>query len=161
MGNPAKAFLVLAASELRDNDLKEFFHEVVRQGPSAMSNHIAKIRKAADYTPSDFDRPASRSGYDAERLEEYSDTISKVESLLVREAGLAKTQAAGLLFNELLKSGVEPVSIPSPQKIAFNLWIARLCDSVPQSKVLHIASRLRNQLVHGKGGGSSWPLTER
>ena len=97
---------------------------------------------------------------DAARLRNFDEIIDKVETLLVGDAGLAKSMAGTLLYNELSRRG-RFGDLPIPTKIAFRLWLARLLDTVPQSEVLHAATKIRNGLVHGSETGSDWPLISK
>lgn len=152
--------MLIAASDLTDAEVRAFFVQAENMGVSDCARRIKQLRDGAEGYSDFVERATSRSSHDQDRLEEYKSTIEKVRGLLLDEAKLPKTRAARALYSDLLESGVPRVHLPNYKKIAFDLWIARLCEDVPPSHVLHVASKLRNDLVHGKRSPSNWPLSE-
>lgn len=80
-------------------------------------------------------------------LFEYSDTADKIEKLLVRDTGIPKLQAVEILSEELRRRypGTE---IPAESRKGFTTWIDRLSVIFAEKDLLHIATSLRNKLVH-------------
>jgi len=155
-GADAKAILMLAASDLNNSELKMFLREVERAGAAEALRRIEHLRMiAADQEPQSF---SYRESHTSARDAEHKNIVSKVESLLLGEAGLPKTRASHILHSEILSELGGSYYLPSPNKVAFRLWLSRLLDQVPPSTVLHVASRLRNSIVHGDKSLSDWPL---
>jgi hypothetical protein len=155
-GADAKAVLLLAASDLNGSELKTFFKEVERAGSSEMVRRIDHVRMmAADEVPQPF---SYRESHVSARDAEHKNIVAKIENLLVYEANLPKTRASHILYSEIQEELGDSYYLPSPNKVAFRLWLSRLLDQVPPSTVLHIASRLRNSIVHGDKSLSDWPL---
>lgn len=160
MGGSARAFLLLAASGLHESDLRSFLLEVENDGARLAFGKISRIRDAAEEDTVSRSASAQRSSHDSQRLREYSNTIQKIIGLLIEQSGLSKTEAARELRSELMRVGMAEVDIPAYRKVAFDLWLARLLDQLSESTVLHVASKVRNDLVHGGRTRSNWPLSE-
>lgn len=155
----SKFVLELAASNKKLSEINDFLTSVEQDGAQHFVNLIDSLRtlSATDFRP--IYGMKGPSGRDAQRLSAHKATIDKIERLLIKEAGLPKTQAAQFLYHELSISRPEQ-SLPSPKKIAFRLWLSRLLDDAPQSEVMHVASKVRNKVVHGSRNVSDWPLSD-
>ena len=153
-GAEAKIILMLAATDLTSSEIRLFLREVERNGISDIIKRIDNLRSIAGETGSS----PSRSSFHSARESEQRNILDQVENLLLREARLPKSRATHILYSELGKEFGEEYYLPSPNKIAFRLWLSRLLDQVPPSTVLHVASRLRNSIVHGTKSLSDWPL---
>jgi len=151
-----KVLLLLAASDLSATELRTFFKTIDRLGASRMLQKIDAIRNLA--LSGELEAPSRLSGFDRERMSDFDLVISNVERGLLNEAGLSKAEATRLLWSELLGRGLDGVNLPSPNKIAFRLWLARVLDVVPESLVTHLASKIRNEILHGHKSPSDWPL---
>src|SRR5687768_17109508 len=102
MADPeSKVFLYLAASELREQDLRRFMRYVVQQGPKSVIDTITELRKGSWMETKASETSGPKRGFDQERLEEYGPTIKRVEGLLIQEAGLTKMDAARALLHSL------------------------------------------------------------
>ena len=155
----AKVMLMLAASDLSISEIRLFFKAIDRDGALEMARRVDHLRGIASLR--DTGGQSAKDGADADRLREHESVISQIESLLLVGAALSKSQSSDLLYSEMIKEYGNTYYIPSPNKIAFRLWIARLLDQVPPSKVMHVASKIRNELVHGRRSVSDWPLLDR
>jgi len=155
-----RALLVLAASELNTSELRALAQQVSRGGPGWLIRQISNLREGQWYVEGRKSASTTRSGFDRERIEEHDSVIRKVETLLLKEAGMSKTSAIKQIISSI-KSDASSANahLPASTKIAFDVWLARLLDEVPPSLVLHHASKIRNAVVHGSMSRSSWPLS--
>lgn len=151
-----RTILILAASPLSDSELRSFAKFIEKEGALEFVRIIQQLRNFHD-TPWSSPSPLRR-GFDDERLSEHQPLIDNIEKLLLSGAGLTKRQASNILFHEIEKEEGPSVYVPSPNKVAFRLWLARVFDQVAPSRILHIASRIRNEIVHGTKSVSDWPL---
>lgn len=157
----AKVLLVLAASNLSHAEIRQFARQVTREGPSWITEQISLLRDGQWQSSSNSFTKLPRSGFDQERLEEFRSTIDKVQELLIAQAAISKNEAVKLLTSLIIDDMPQSAhDIPSYSKIAFEIWLARLCDVVSPSVVLHHASRIRNMKIHRSGSRSSWPLSQ-
>lgn len=151
----SKVVLMLAASDLHSAEIRLFLKAVERAGSANMLRLVEDLRELAGEDGS----PERRQHTSRDpRLDEHGDLIRKLENLLLVEAQLPKVAASQILHVELVKEFGNRYYIPAPNKIAFKLWLARLLDQVPASAALHAASKIRNNIVHGKKSPSDWPL---
>jgi len=161
MTSDVRALLIIAASELSSNEIRSLAQRISKEGPSWLTQRISLLREGEWTSGPIKSVSSSKSGYDQERMTEYQTIIKKVENLLIKEAGMSKTSAVTKLSSSI-KSDLdeEEPYVPSGSKIAFDIWLARLFDAVPPSLVLHHASKIRNEIVHGSHSRSNWPLSQ-
>ena len=76
-----------------------------------------------------------------------SEVEDKIERLLIHDTGLPRALAVERL-STALHSRFPSVVIPSESRRGFRAWIRRLMTLVPEKELLHIATNVRNQLVH-------------
>lgn len=81
--------------------------------------------------------------------------------MLIDEAGLTKRHAMELIRNSIEgRSDISGQSadskLPEFGRLSFVDWIDRVSRTVSQSELLHVATKLRNELVHT--GTTDWPL---
>ena len=88
-----------------------------------------------------------------------AEIADKVEDLLLGDARLTKSQAIELMTRELGEYAPTASPLPYSGKMSFRAWIERLQVSTPPSVLLHIANKIRNELVHLPK--SDWPLRKR
>lgn len=94
---------------------------------------------------------------------EYSlkgDASTKVVELLVRESGLTVKECF-ILMERMLKEVFPGRHVPHPNsKMGMAAWLRSLSKEYSDSELLHVASRLRNQVVHGMSRPDDWVLKE-
>lgn len=157
--------LLLAGTVERQSDLRSFARWVDQVGPQGLVAAVERIRDAAELAAN---VPVSGSSKAAQLLERAvdnpmrKDVLTRVAQLLLA-TGLSKSAAANLFLDQLLKEpwvnqGTSNVPLPLPQKVAFETWLKRILDRVPESIVLHVATRLRNELAHGERSRPDWAL---
>jgi len=166
MNDPiARICLLRAGTDERQSDLRSFARWVDQVGPQGLIAAIERIRDAAELAANE---PVSGSSRTAQFLKREvgnsmrKDVLTKV-MLLLTETGLSKSAAANLLLDQLLKEpqlnqGTSLVRLPSPKKVAFETWLRQILDRVPESIVLHVATRLRNDLARGERSRPDWAL---
>lgn len=158
-GAEGKIVLLLAASDLTANEIRSFFKSLDRAGPSELVRRIEQMRSLA--TGEQVVRSEGKSNSGSSRFQEYDTVLNTIENLLIGDAGLSKAQATNLLYSEVTRTHGNDYYIPSPNKVAFKLWMVRLLDQIPPSDIMHIASKIRNDIVHGRKSASEWPLYTR
>lgn len=84
----------------------------------------------------------------------------KIYNLLIAESRLTAKQGFAA-FEGMLKEAYpnRQVALPNP-KSGFTAWIRSLSKDFSDSELLHVASRLRNQIVHGLNDKDDWILKE-
>jgi len=160
--NPSALLMRLASSDLEPQALHRFALWVERVGPAAFVDTVMHLRRVSEdivYSksssrvrrfiagPTASTRSSSVSGAAA---------VKRVEMLLKNELGLSTGVAAELLLSEL-KGGVGDLprdSAPRPKE-SFTRWLTRISRTVSPSQLLHVATRIRNGVLHGVG---DWPL---
>ena len=152
----ARLILHLAASEFSSAEIRGALKSIERIGLSEVNRRIEQARGVAlgIETTASLVRGV---GHD-DRFKEHATVISNIEQLLLEAAGMSKAEASKVLYSELVRELGREYYLPTPNKIAFRLWMARLLDQVPAGEVMHIASRIRNEVVHGRRSMSDWPL---
>lgn len=163
MSDPiARICLLLAATDERQSDLRSFARWVDQVGPQGFVTAIERIRGAAELAATGpISSSSSKAEQFLERLAENpnrKEMVAKVEQLLLGDTGLPKSVAATMLIEQLVKQGTPRGALPSPQKVAFATWLRQVADRVPESVVLHVATRLRNELAHGQRSRPDWAL---
>lgn len=147
--------LTLAASGLSEADLYHALKLVEQDGARNTVRHIEQIRRSA------IDGRGFRSITDIRRRTSTErrnrDVAREVEGLLTQSAGLTKNEAASILETEFLNLHPD-ISLPSRNKVALQTWLIRLADVVPPSELLHVSTKIRNQIVHGERTVSDWPI---
>lgn len=134
---------LLASSGYHDRDIAEFLDELLKAGPMSAIKDIGDIRRTINMPSSNraFDVPTHRF------VPPQSDTASKIERLLVRDAGMPRAIAIERLSNEL-RIRFPDLQVPPESRKGFHLWIRRLAMLVPEKELLHIATNIRNRSVH-------------
>ncbi|MCP1606032.1 hypothetical protein [Pseudomonas citronellolis] len=91
---------------------------------------------------------------------DYSDVVAKVVDLLINESNLPINKAF-LSLERTLESTFPGRFIPEPKpKAGFSAWVKALNKEFSESELLHVASKIRNNVIHGGVGGSDWALKE-
>lgn len=134
---------LIASSGYPERDIIEFVDELIRQGPNAFIGDIEGLRRLMKNASSTriFDVPTDQP------VPPISDTAQKIERLLISDAGMPKAAAVTVLSEELRRR-FPVLRVPSEGRKGFYLWIRRLTALVPEKELLHIATSIRNRLVH-------------
>ena len=149
--------LLLASADLSLSEVRSFARWVEKNGAQRVVATIERLRHVAD----EDDTPV-RSYFSSIRANQeanagrHSELSTKVERLLIEEAGLTRWEAAKLLRSELESEPNVEERIPDPGRTAFKSWIDRVAEAVSESVLLHVVTRLRNRLVHTNR--PDWPL---
>lgn len=136
--------LLLAAAGFSEREVREFANCLIEDGPGTLLHQFTYVR--------DMLR-----GIHLEQLETTLEhtavtqtsagTLSKVERLLLDEAGLSKGAAVDLLMIEFRKR-YPTKRLPSESRKGFAAWIEKLSVVIPESELLHVATQIRNSFVH-------------
>jgi hypothetical protein len=147
----ARICLLLATSNERSNDLRSFARWIEQVGPHGLVNAIERIRDAADLFTKEPTLNSSRAErHIVDRSAESSnrqEVIAKIQELLFKDGGLSKSAAAEILFERLAIELGGTDRLPIPQKVAFETWLGRVLDRTPESVVLHVVTRIRNEIT--------------
>lgn len=147
-------------SQYQVEDLLEI---ISRTNPKKIIIEFEKIRKVVEtssdsnFTPSKI-QAASKNAFSSTFPSE--DTVLRVVDLLKNEAGLSARESFDLL-DRTLRDNYPNRHYPMPNpKAGITAWIRALTHDFTDSELLHIASRLRNQIVHGSEKLDDWRLKE-
>lgn len=150
----ARVSLLLASSDLEASELRSLERWLEKNGPRRLMSMIEDLRALSESRePSN---PLLRRN-EVDAPSPNADLVDRIERLLIDEAGLGKSEAASLLQNELRLEGISPSDVPTLNRTAFSRWIEQVAARVSPSLLLHIATRVRNDRVHGRSS-SDWPL---
>lgn len=124
-------------------EIEEFVVQLKSRHHIEFLHDIEELKdQAKRYSRSDYiDYPKSI------QMFEHSETAEKIERLLVHDTGMSKSHAVDFLRMELMQRYPE-AEIPTESRKGFVAWIARLTNIIPEKELLHIATSLRNSLVH-------------
>jgi|MedtruStandDraft_1076414.scaffolds.fasta_scaffold06823_3 hypothetical protein len=84
----------------------------------------------------------------------------KVYDLLVVESRLSAKQSFAALEGMLQETYPNRMVIAPNPKSGFTAWVRLLSKDFSDSELLHVASRIRNQIVHGLNEKDDWVLKE-
>jgi len=156
-----KLTLALAASQLDKKELLEAL-KLLRNVPAgeivAAVNRLRKIAadEGEEFSEEDVSSPriqpmppSSSSGTEA---------AASIDQMLRGDAGLSAAHAADLLAREVRRRRGPNSPIPPYTRNSFVDWLDRLLRVVPSSEVMHLAARLRNEIVHD--GKAAWQLKD-
>lgn len=136
---------ILAASNVSEREIYDFLSTIHNISEHEILDHIMDVRKMLATEFGNFNH-SSKYWNNAPSFEIPSETENKIVHLLLEEADLPKTLAVSLMTEELEKRF--PFSIPSESRKGFSNWIRKLLSTIPESELLHIATRIRNEYVH-------------
>ncbi|WP_339524615.1 hypothetical protein [Pseudomonas sp. EA_35y_Pfl2_R111] len=152
--NLRRLYMLLAAADFHREEVEDLLYDLRDMG----------VKKVV----SDFDK-FSRSGFSSREPQSLSRSHTqpseygvdrKVYDLLVHECNMSAGQAF-VMFEGILQEIYPERKFSSPNpKSGFAAWIRSLGKSFTDSELLHVASRLRNQIVHGLNESSDWVLRE-
>lgn len=150
---------LLALSEMSEHDLYSAIRELTDLPLPAAMDTIVALRKAMDDALHDPSMAMGRKRGGYARLDSGPDTgpVDAIERLLREEAGLPVREAADALLAALVKEDPGFQGYPPLGKEGFATWLTRLMRHVPPSRLLHLATRLRNSRVHHRP--ADWPLS--
>jgi hypothetical protein len=136
---------LLAAADISEREVMDFITELERSHVHDIVTNISAIKKMLKSGVMDFSTSLE---YDQKpyHFQLHSDTEKKIASLLLDEASLPKTMAVSLMTEELSKR--YHVHIPPESRKGFTNWIRKLQEFIPESELLHVATRIRNNFVH-------------
>ncbi|QJR28280.1 hypothetical protein [Limnobacter profundi] len=136
---------LLAAAGYRESELSQFARAVVSAGSAKFVDDVAEMQKVIQQEKS---RGLKGDVANTERLSRRLDDslAERVTQLLIFEARMTKLEASEALRFEFMKRGIK--APPSLGKRSFSDWLSQLARVVPQSEILHLSTRIRNQFVH-------------
>jgi hypothetical protein len=142
--------MLLAAAGFQYEDLQELIYDIREANPKKIFNEFEKIHKdlfggAKKINPAPVPDSA---------------TASRLLELLVNEAGLTVGQYFVLLEKILQETFPGRKIANSNPKAGFASWIRALNKEFSDSELLHVASRLRNTIVHNQSEQDDWVLRE-
>lgn len=142
---------LLASSGFREHEIAEFADMASRADPRVLVDDVTQLRRLMNDSlhRRALDIPSHAS------LLAMSDVEHKIERLLLHDTGLPRALAVERL-SSVLHSRFPNVVIPPESRKGFRAWIRRLATIVPERELLHIATNVRNQLVHD--APSDWRL---
>lgn len=88
------------------------------------------------------------------------DVAEKVYDLLIAESRLSAKQGFAAFEGMLTEAYPNRMVVTPNPKNGFMAWIRMLNRDFSDSELLHVASRLRNQIVHGLNDKDDWTLKE-
>ncbi len=151
----SRIVLLLASTDASSAELRRFARWIQNAGASEFARAVEQVRgiSLVEETSASVGVVPSREKMKNNRV---TDTVDKVERLLIFEGGLSRNSAAELIRRELEKISDPNIALPEYNKLSFRSWLERIGEIVSPSLLLHVASRLRNEAVHAPR--SDWPL---
>jgi hypothetical protein len=138
---------LMAGANFEQKQVRELLSLISKTSPQQLYAEIDSIR-------SQFSPEARRTGH---VTEEPSDQFSaRIADLLINEANFTKIEAHQLLGLGLKHSFPDRVLPLFSSKAGFMAWIRSLRKMYTDSELLHVATRLRNERVHGLGVKDDW-----
>lgn len=155
---PGRVLLVLASLDLERAELRALATWIEKHGAKRFMSRIEILRRAAnDPQYAGFSPPPDRAARLLRATSEPSDFSEKVERLLVDELGLSRQHASELLRYKLINDLGVGDGLPELARSSFRAWVDRIARSVPQSVILHAATRIKQE-VGGRQPIADWPL---
>lgn len=142
---------LIASSGYSKSEIFEFLDELTIKSPNSAMNDIQSIRNMLQNSKTREFYEVPKSHFSSA----FSDTITKIEHLLIDEADLPKFVAIQLISEEI-RSRHPNIDIPPESRKGFQYWIQRLTSYIPEKELLHIAMNIRNRSVHDSP--SDWRL---
>ena len=142
---------LLASSGFREQEIAEFAQAVTHTDPRALIEDVTQLRRLIGESLQGriLDIPSGTSYAPTSEVEE------KIERLLIHDAGLPRALAVERLTSAL-QSRFPNVIVPPEARKGFRSWIRKLTTIAPEKELLHIATSIRNQMVHD--APSDWRL---
>ncbi|WP_426314100.1 hypothetical protein ACN9MF_23495 [Methylobacterium fujisawaense] len=155
--NVERLLLVIAGSEFSISEIRRLARWIEARGSEDFIYKIEMLRDAANMDRSylNINEPRYNLAYNKDS---YSETAQKIEGILISNTMLTRGRAAQLL-QQLLEDDLGKGSIPEYRRIAFKRWLDQLLAVVPESHLLHLANKIRND--HITSVKSDWPLRRK
>lgn len=148
--------LLLASSSFTTRQLREFANWVLEVDATVLEETIRKLKEAVERVPIDQEEGLLRKSSWNDKLPTSQNGPSKqIIRLLRKEAGLSAGKASEILRKEVLNE-YGFTKVPKLGKDSFENWVKRVSKKVPYSILLHIATRIRNEIAHMPK--RDWPL---
>lgn len=162
MNNNHALLLWLAASRFSVREINDFFEWIAKEGPRAATAKIDDLRNneppRLHPTAPSKQSQSRKNEPDDLRIREHMSMIREVEKLLLEDVGLSKADAVKVIMSELRDVETTYGYISSPNKRSFRSWLARVGEDVSDSRIVHVASKIRYQIINGSKPVSDWPI---
>jgi hypothetical protein len=158
-------FLLIASSDLTENQLREACEWIDMNGAKALETAISKIRSSAEKAVlmgrlKDDNVNVEHRSWKSSYKSDLNKTSFEIDNLLRKEAGLSASQASTILIEEMQKlEKYNNAFFPQLGKQGFRRWIEQLSNYASYSEILHIAIKIRNKFLHESE--TDWPLKNR
>lgn len=153
-----KLCILLAAAGFDRYRVEELIVDLSRVTPKKIMSEFDKARRYfEDGLDVDIKSSIKKQGFDNRT---HDDTTSKIVELLLKESRLTPKESFYLLEGMLRETFPNRDFPPPNSKMGIAGWIRALTKEFSDSELLHVASRLRNQIVHGIGPQNDWVLKE-
>lgn len=139
---------LLAASGFSERELSEFFSVLHSVDPREVLDYVKEVRMHLENRSSRHEKDL-RPRNVVTNFDGPTDAEEKIIRLLLVEAGLPKIVAIELISQELMKN-YPNIPLPQEGKKGFSAWVRKVLQLVPESELLYIVTRLRNQYVHDR-----------
>ena len=154
-----KLCMLLAAAGFDRYRVEDLFHDLREMSVRKLLAEFSKYEHETDTYSEARTVPLSRKTNYEPRFTE-NDTSARIVDLLTNEARLSVRQAFQLM-DTALQEAFPDKNFPAPNsKMGISAWVKSLNKYFSESELLHVASRLRNQLVHGIKSKDDWALKE-
>ncbi|WP_182851009.1 hypothetical protein [Metapseudomonas otitidis] len=150
--------MLLVAAGFDRYRVESLVYEINDIGVRKVLGEFERVYKTSDGGGHYYERNYSKKNVS----EEYqgSDVVVRVVDLLVNESNLSVGQSFFVLERELeLTFPGREIAVPRP-KSGLASWVKALTKEFTESELLHVASKIRNQVAHGHGAGDDWVLKE-
>ena len=134
---------MLAASGLSERAMYEALQELMRIGPGHAVDRIMVVRSIIPHLMTEGGRRAPVEGPSVP-----PSTLDRIVEMLTREANLPAADAAELLSIRLSEK-FPATKIPTFRpKDGLRKWLNQLAKTRSTSEIMHLATRIRNEVVH-------------
>lgn len=155
----AKFVLALAASPLDREELVEVLRLARSVPPRDLIPIIEAVRGLVTDGEEELGEREPRSRSATQSKSSGTEAAALIDQMLRDDARLSAAQAADLLAEEVRRRYGAGTSIPPYTRNSFIDWLDRLLKVVPSSELMHLAARLRNNIVHSPSD-QAWHLKE-
>lgn len=150
--------MLLVAAGFDRYAAEDVIREIKKSDVKKILSEFDKVRKSLQVVSDAGERVSSKKNND----DYYKDrsVSEKIYDLLILESNLSAKQGFAALESMLREAYPDRlVTTPNP-KSGFAAWVRSLNKDFSDSELLHVASRLRNQIVHGLNERDDWILKE-
>lgn len=134
---------MLAASGLSERAIYDALQELVGLGPGRAVDRIMVVRSIIPHLTAER---GNRVPSEAPSVP--SSTLDRIVEILTQEAGLPAAHAAELLSMRLSEKFPTTQIPPFRTKDGLRKWLNQLAKIRSTSEILHLATRIRNEVVH-------------